>query len=153
MQTGEQLFSIRWIDVSVIAICVIAWMTLLIRSKAPSVDSFRDFVNTWNSRGGNIIILLGLSIYSFRVGMRFFYHAIGLVSAGKLDEKSALLMLGVQWVTGSVFGLFAGALIKTMTGQEGGTPVPPVTPPGSISTSTVTSSTGLPESTTPPKTP
>src|ERR1700689_2747377 len=126
------------------AIFALVWTVLILRSKAPSTDSFRDFVNVWNSRGGNIMVLLCLSIYTFRVGMRFFYHAIDLVSTGKLDEKSALLMLGVQWVTGSVFGLFAGALIKTMTGQEGGTPVPPAAPSSSITTSTSTSNTTSP---------
>jgi len=46
----------------------------------------------------------------------------------------------LAFLTGSVYGLFAGALIKTMTGSEGGTPVPPATPEGTISTSTTTSS-------------
>src|ERR1700677_754279 len=117
MHEGEQLFSVSWIDVVIFGAIIGVWMILLLKGKSPSIVDFRDFVNVWNSRGGNIIILLGLSIYSFRVGMRFFYHAVGLITEGKLDEKSALLMLAVQWITGSVFGMFAGALIKTMTGS------------------------------------
>jgi hypothetical protein len=105
------------------------WAVLAARGKLPAIGTFRDFVNVWNSRGGNIIVLLALSLYSFRVAMRFFYHVVGLISSGKLDEKSATMMLGVQFVTGSVFGLFAGALIKTMTGSEGGTITPAALPP------------------------
>jgi hypothetical protein len=142
MHEGESFYVFNWVDYGTVLAFVLIWAFLQYREKLPPVASFRDFVNIWNSRGGNILVLLALTIYSLRISMRLIYHFVALISEGKIDEKSAIIMVSVSWLTGGVFGLFAGALIKTMTGSEGGTPVPPtIAPEQSSSVSTVTSAT------------
>jgi len=128
MAPGESLYTFNWLDYSLAAAVIFAWLLLLYTRRAPSIDSIRQFVNLFNSRGGNIIVLLWCTLYSFRVAMRLFYHLIELIVAGKLDEKSGVVQVSIAFATATVFGMFAGALVKTMTGHEGEYTSPP---PGS----------------------
>ena len=143
MHEGESLYVFNWHDAMLIGIFLAAWIFLRLKDKAPSVNEIRDFANIWNSRGGNIVILVGLTVYSLRIAIRLIYHLIELSSSGKLDPTNAIVAVAIAYVTGQVSGAFMGALLKTMTGNEGGTSVPPETAPSTtISTSTVTSSSG-----------
>ena len=133
MHEGESFYVFNHWDYGMVLIFVLILCVMIWYNKLPPVSSLRDFVNIWNSRGGNILMLIYLTVYALRVSMRLIYHFVDLISEGKLDEKSAIMMVAVSFVTGSVFGLFSGALIKTMTGTEGGMPVPPVSPLGAQS--------------------
>ncbi len=149
MHEGEAFYVFNHWDYGMCLIFVLILVVMIWNNKLPAVSSVRDFVNIWNSRGGNILMLIYLTVYALRVSMRLIYHFVDLISEGKLDEKSAIMMVAVSFVTGSVFGLFSGALIKTMTGTEGGMPVPPVGPNGSqTSTQSVVSTLNPPQ---PPK--
>ena len=143
MHEGEQLYTFNWQDHVVLLIIVAAWLVLIFTRRAPTADSWRAFVNVLDSRGGNILILVVGTFYSFRVAMRLFYHLIGLLADGKLDEKSAIVLMGLTFVTGTVFGQFSGALMKTMHGTD--VAVPPVNgAPG------VAGKPAVPTSATPP---
>jgi len=76
MQSPETFYVWGWPEYSFIAILLIGWIVLVYTNKAPSVNSIRDFVNVWNSRGGNIVVLVGLTVYAIHTCMRFMYHIV-----------------------------------------------------------------------------
>jgi len=128
MHEGETLYTLSLWDALILFAFVGIWLVLVLTRRSPSISSFREFVNLLNSRGGNILILMAATFYAFRAAMRLFYHVIGMISEGKLDEKSAVMMMALAFVTGTVFGQFSGALLKTMTGHESDSSAPPASP-------------------------
>ena len=64
----------------------------------PSISGFQAFVSSFNSRGGNILVL------SFFIGWILVEVHWG--------------MMPLDFWTGTAFGAFAGALLKTMTGGD-----------------------------------
>lgn len=118
MHEGEALYTFGAWDYSILLILIGVWLLLVWNRRAPSADSWRAFVNVFDSRGGNILILLAGTIYSFRAALRLFYHAIDLVVAGQLNRDDAILLMALTFVTGTVFGQFSGALMKTMHGTD-----------------------------------
>ena len=141
MHDGEGLYIFNKWDALFALIVMGLTFALFYKGKMPSVSSFRDFINIWNSRGGNIVLLSAMTWYFFRASMRMFYHLVALISTGKLDSKEGITQLFVAFATNTAFSFCFGALVKTMTGSEGGTPVPPVQPASSVSTTTSTSIT------------
>lgn len=138
---GESLYTFHWQDYAFFFGCfIVPWIVLRWFGKAPSIAEIRDFANIWNSQGGVIVILTALTVYGLRVSMRFLYHILELAQQMKLDTVDGHVQLMLAFVTSNVFMLFAGALIKTMTGMEGGTPVPPVVQPGTSASSTISTS-------------
>lgn len=125
MHEGEALYTFGWHDAVFAGVLIAAMFVLIWKNKMPTIGGFRDFVNVVNSRGGNILVLGWLTLYSFRAAMRMFYHLMDLIAQGKLDGRDGVTQLFITFATAQAFGFFAGALIKTMTGSEGGTPVPP----------------------------
>lgn len=118
MHEGEALYTLNNRDALLLLLFVVLWVALIWTRRAPTADSWRAFVNVLDSRGGNILILLGGTIYSFRAAMRLFYHAIDLVVEGKLGKDDAILLMALTFVTGTVFGQFSGALMKTLHGKD-----------------------------------
>ena len=98
---------------SLIAIAVFIWF-----KKYPPMEDIASLSNVLNSRGGNILVLIILSILFFQVGMKFMYYLMDLIVQNKLSPDNAMAMLGIQWCTGAAFGGAFGALLKTMTGEE-----------------------------------
>lgn len=97
---------------------VFVWSVLQARGKTPSVSSLQDLASAINSRGGNIIVLLGLTLIFHLTGMRFIYYVIGQIELGKVTASDAIVALGVTYITGTCFGGAFGALLKTMTGES-----------------------------------
>lgn len=118
MHEGESLYTFSNADRGILLAIIAVWLLLVWFKRAPSADSWRAFVNVFDSKGGNILILLAGTIYSFRAAMRLFYHAIELAVEGKLDKENTILMMGLTFVCGTVFGQFSGALMKTMHGSD-----------------------------------
>ena len=65
-------------------------------NRLPSISGFQAFVSSFNSRGGNIVVL------SFFTGWILVEVHWGIMP--------------LNFWTGTAFGAFAGALLKTMTG-------------------------------------
>lgn len=84
----------------------------------PPMEDLASLSNVVNSRGGNILVLVVLSLLFFQIGMKFMYYLIDLMVNNKLGPDNAMAMLGVQFCTGTAFGAAFGALLKTMTGEE-----------------------------------
>jgi len=131
---GEQYYTFGWKETLFFLVPVVVWLFLKALKSEPEVHSMKMFVNLTNSRGGNILVCLFLTIYFFAASMRLFYHALDLIVNNKLDPTSAVLMMALQFVTGTAFGGAFGALLKTMSPDlETRTPLPGQTPGGSKS--------------------
>jgi hypothetical protein len=110
------------VDVLLVILFFVAIVALALAKKLPTVQGFSDFVHVLNTPGGLILVLGIMTMVFFEAAIRMFYHCIYLVTQGKLDEKSAVLMMGIQFVTGAAFGGAAGVLYKTMDGSSKSVP-------------------------------
>jgi len=138
-----------WAIGAIVFLALLA-LGLLLSGRAPSVGSIRLFVNILDSRGGNILVYLGLTLVFFSAAMRIFYHALALIAAKELDTQNAVMMLALQFITGSCFGGAFSALLKTSTGTDnaratdrapngppaGASPAPPANGSGGTSSGT-----------------
>jgi hypothetical protein len=104
-------------EMLLIAFGCLGLFVLLYTKRMPSVEHMKEFATILNSKGGNIFVLMVMSLWFFILGMRFFYYSLGLIVQGKLTPDNAVLLMGVTFITGSAFGGFSGALLKTMTGE------------------------------------
>lgn len=90
------------------------------RDKLPSIATVQQFVGIANGRGGNIVVLVGFSVWFFHTAMGFFYRTLEMIAAKQLDVQNAVLMMALQFVMGTAFGGAFAALLKTMTGSDSG---------------------------------
>ncbi len=112
---------------------VIAYGLMSYFKLLPSIEALRSTAEVLNTKGGNILLLTGMSMIFFFIGMRFIYWSVDMIIDGKLTADNAMALTGVSWVTGTVFGGAFGALLKTMTGDS-----PTTTPTHSTETKTTT---------------
>lgn len=120
------MIQIGWPEYAFISVVLVLWAFMQYRGKLPSMQSFKDFADVINSAGGNILLLSVFTAWSLSIAMRTFYYLLALPD-DRLSKADAIVTAVITFVTGSVFGLFAGALIKTLTGGKanGGTPAVP----------------------------
>lgn len=52
--------------------------------------------------------------------MRLFYYLIQLSVDGKLQQDNSFALMGLTFVSNTLTGAFAGAMLKTMTGDTDG---------------------------------
>jgi hypothetical protein len=132
MHTGEEFFQITWQGYVLIGLFVAGWLFLAATKRLPAMQGFKDFADVINSAGGNIILLALFTAWSIKIAMQFFYHLLALPEA-QLSKADAIVTAGIAFVTGTLVGTFAGALIKTLTGGKanGGGP-PPVQAPDTL---------------------
>jgi len=88
------------------------------RHKLPEPWVLKQYLSAINDRGGNILVLSLMSAWFFAVSVRIFYYAFELLANKRLDPDNAILLMGVQFVSNSAFGMCFGALLKTMTGSD-----------------------------------
>lgn len=93
-------------------------LILIFTNRIPTLQTFRIAMRALNDRGGNILVLLILTGWFFHASLGLFYYAIEAMKHKELDDKSAVLLMGLQFVTGVAFGGVFGALLKTMTGSD-----------------------------------
>ena len=120
------------IDMLTFGTLAIALLALMLLDRLPSVQNFHSFLNSLNSRGGNILILFGAGMYFFAHSMRVFYYLFEATRQGFIAQDNAFALMGLQFATSTAFGGAFGALLKTMTGetdsQRRNTDQPPTTP-------------------------
>jgi hypothetical protein len=141
MSTGYIGFN--WLDALMLILFVGAWFALTWFNRGPSIDSLAKFVAIITSRGGQILLLSLGAAWTFHVGIGLFYHLIQLSTEGKIDEKSAIVLMSIQFVTCSAFGGCFGALLKTL--PDHGDPTAP-TSLSSVSTSVTEAAPAAPGS-------
>lgn len=106
------MISVGW--AIVVASVVAAWLVLLWANKLPHVKGIKYLLSALNDAGGHIFVLLILTLVTFYASLHLFYHAIDLIVNKRIAEENGVMMMGLTWASGQAFGLFAGALLKTM---------------------------------------
>lgn len=130
MRTGEEYFFWSWPQYVLIAALLGSYLFLTVINKLPSMRAFKDFADTIDSAGGNIILLTLLTVWSIKIAMQFFYHLLAL-PADQFGKADSIITAGITYVQGGLSGMFIGALIKTLTGgkaSSGATPSSAVEP-------------------------
>jgi len=124
--SGAEFFTWAWPQYAIIAALLTCYMLLAFREKLPPMSAFKEFLDSVNSSGGHIFILLILTVWSIRIAMQFFYHLMELPQE-IVDKNSAITTAGITFVQGTLAGTFIGALLKTMSGGKADTtpPEPP----------------------------
>ena len=101
-----------------IALVLVIFLALWLLGRLPGIDQFRQFANAADTRGGNIAILAGLSVFFFCVGIGFSYYVVDLLEDKTITPDNTMVMLLIQWITGTAFGGTMGALIKTLNSER-----------------------------------
>jgi hypothetical protein len=109
-------------------ICFVVLLVLMAAKRLPSPEGFDHFLGALNSKGGNIAILTLFTYISFVKASLMFYHLLDMVKANQLQQDNSFALMGLQFLTTSAFGLFAGALINTLTGATVKAPPSPTNP-------------------------
>jgi hypothetical protein len=124
MTNTDNFLTWNWQQYAVIFLLMLCYMVLAFRNKLPPMSAFKDFLDSINSAGGHIFILLVLSVWSVRIEMQYIYYVIGLPDMA-FDKHSSVIMVGLSAVQAGLAGTFIGALLKTMSGgKANGTPQP-----------------------------
>lgn len=100
-----------------IAIIVVAFAALAWFDKLPSIDAFTRFVEVWNTRGGNIVILAACTLISAWASVRMFIWVIDLSAHKLITLDNVFAVSSLNWLTGFLTAGFLGALLKTMDGS------------------------------------
>jgi len=117
IHTGEEWFQLQWPQYAILAALLLTYLILSFTNKLPSMQAFKDFADVINSAGGNILLLTLFTAWSIKIAMQFFYHILAL-SSETISKQDAIVTAGIAFVTGTLVGTFAGALIKTLTGGK-----------------------------------
>lgn len=88
----------------------------------PQIDSLTRLVDMINTKGGNIIVLFGLSIYFYHDTMVAYWSVVELIRAGTIASDNGIALNALTFSTGA-FGAVSGALLKVMSGEESKPPV------------------------------
>jgi hypothetical protein len=106
-------------DVPFVLIALVVCGTILIlKFGYPTKEAMHYLVELANTKGGSIILLGGMSMFFFIVGIRLVYWSANMEIDHKLESDNAMVLSAMQWITGSAFGGAFGAMIKTMTGED-----------------------------------
>lgn len=125
----------RWDILFTIVGAMIAYTVLAYRHALPAVSSVQELANVVNTKGGNILVLVALTMLFFFTGVGMVYWMLDRIQEGKLSVDNAVLMMGLSWVTGTAFGGAFSAMLKVMSGEN------PIPPAGTTTTSTTSVAT------------
>jgi len=105
-----------WAEAGVLGLAIlfaVFWWS----DKIPSIETISRFVEVLNTKGGNILILLFMSVIGAFATLRMFYYLTQLSVDGKLQQDNAYALMALAFLTNQLTGAFIGALLKTMTGD------------------------------------
>jgi hypothetical protein len=132
MHTGEEWFQFGWPQYALLLLVTSVYLVLVFTNKMPSMNTFKEFVDTINTSGAQILVLGIFTAWSITISMRLFFHLLGL-REGQITKGDVIVSGAVSYVTGQLSGQFIGALLKTMSGgKANGAPPPIETPPVDI---------------------
>lgn len=94
-----------------------AFLFFACHGKLPSIDTITHWVELINTKGGNIFLLLLVTVAGAVSSIRLFYYLIGLSVDHKLEPKDVIAIMAITFITGTITGNFQGALLKTMNGD------------------------------------
>lgn len=111
----------------------------------PNIDSLTRLVDMINTKGGNIILLMWLSVYFYHDTMAAYWSVVELIKGGTIASDNGIALNALTF-SSTAFGAVSGALLKVMSGEES-------KPPVGMSDMTRTTRSTLPVETTPPTDP
>lgn len=109
---------------------IIMYVVMSYRHTLPSIGAVQELANVVNTKGGNILVLLFLTLIFFFTGIGIIYWALNRMLEGKLSADNAVLMMGLSWILGTAFGGSFSSMLKVMSGED------PKPTPGTTTTST-----------------
>ena len=99
---------------------VLAVLTVLyVLKRLPGIAAFGEFARIADTHGGNIAILAILTVFFFCVSLGFLYYVVDLLEDHTITPDNTMVLLILNWLTGSAFGTTLGALVKTMNSENG----------------------------------
>ena len=135
-----------WVTVAIALCIILIWKTeTLIKAGAISVQAVQELANVVNTKGGNILVLMGLTLIFFFTGIGLIFWSLNRMLEDKLTADNAVLMMGLSWVLGTAFGGSFSSMLKVMSGE----PAPGTTTTSSIrSNATANGDSTIPITTT-----
>jgi hypothetical protein len=115
-----------------VATVLVLYSLFLYLDKLPQMDSIQRLATMLDSKGGNIIVLVGLALYFFHDAQVMYYVVIDKIKDGTITADNGIALNGLMFATGAFSGV-SGALLKVMSGSE------PAPPPGTTKTTTTAS--------------
>jgi len=100
-------------------IAAVAVVFLVYKTGGFNTESIATVGRIADTRGGNILILVSLTILFFGIAMGLGYHILAMIEAKTLTSDNTLAVMLVQFVTGGAFGTALGALIQLLGGSKG----------------------------------
>lgn len=88
----------------------------------PNIDSLTRLVDMINTKGGNIIILMWLSVYFYHDTMAAYWSVVELIKSGTIASDNGIALNALTF-SSTAFGAVSGALLKVMSGEESKPPV------------------------------
>lgn len=102
-----------------------AWAILVVlvlmqwKKKLPSTSSMHEFFAAMNSKGANIMVLLGMTLFFFVTGIKFIYWTVEKLAEKTITPDNAIIGQGFNWISGAAFGMTLSSMLKAMTGESG----------------------------------
>lgn len=91
---------------------------LIYRAGGFTADNMERTGKLFDTRGGNIMILVVLTMIFFSSGIGIGYHILGMVEAKTITSDNTMAVMLIQFVTGTAFGTALGALIQLLGGSK-----------------------------------
>lgn len=112
------------------------YVLLRLTKSSVSPQGFQEVASVLNTKGGNVLVLAGMSMFFFAATIWLAFIIIQDIKAGTLREDNAIALMALQFCMNSAFSACLGAMLKTMTGES---PTPP--PSGTEEQTTKTTKT------------
>lgn len=111
----------EWMVVLLVTMMTLVWMQWY--DKLPRISAIQGLMTVLNSRGGNIFVLMCLSIYFFYRAEHMYYIVLSQVQSGSVASDNGVALNGLLFDTSAASSVL-GALLKTMS-PESSSPPPP----------------------------
>ncbi len=103
--------------IAIFIVVALGFFVLAAIGRLPSLDSWVHFLESFNTKGGNLFLLSMFTLLFSTISIRSYLYIIDLSVHGQVQQDNTYALQMVQWVTGGLTIGFMGALLKTMTGD------------------------------------
>lgn len=86
-------------------------------NKLPRVEALRQFVELFNTKGGNILLLFAGTCFSIFLTVNWLYWLIDLAARKAITPDNVYAVSGIGFLTGTMTGGFMSTLFKSMDGS------------------------------------
>jgi hypothetical protein len=100
-----------------IVLTIATFVYLARKGMLPSTESIRRLTSMLDDRGGNILVLMSMTIWFVAMTGKLFYYSFHEMESGVLKPDNAILLMALNTMSGTFAGTCFGALLKTMSGS------------------------------------